>query len=122
MKDERTERIVGCMATIGGDNEIQRIQTKHRLALVDAWGIQEGSRVLEIGCGQGDTTAALAYAAGEKGLVHGMDIAPASCGGPIALGEARSHLLNSPIGDRLKIDFEVDVLSNEVDFSPMSFD
>ncbi|MGN7386032.1 class I SAM-dependent methyltransferase [Sporosarcina sp. SAFN-015] len=122
MKDERIERIVGCMATIVGDNEVQRTQTKHRLALVDAWGIQEGSRVLEIGCGQGDTTAALAYAVGEKGFVHGIDIAPSTYGGPITLGDARSHLLNSPLGDRVQIDFEVDVLSDEVDFSPMSFD
>lgn len=122
MKDERIERIVGCMATIGGDNEVQSIQTKHRLALVDAWGIQEGSRVLEIGCGQGDTTAALAYAVGEKGFVHGIDIAPGTYGGPITLGDARSHLLNSALGDRIQIDFEVDVLSDKVDFSPMSFD
>lgn len=122
MRDERIERIVGCMATMGGDNEIQRIQTKHRLALVDVWRIQEGGRVLEIGCGQGDTTAALADAVGKKGFVHGIDIAPATYGSPITLGEACSHLLDSPLGDRMQIDFEVDVLSDEVDFPPMSFD
>jgi SAM-dependent methyltransferase len=122
VKDGRIESVVGCMATMGGDNQIQRSQTMHRLKLVDLWGIQEGSRVLEIGCGQGDTTAALAYAVGEKGFVHGIDIAPATYGGPITLGEARSHLLNSPLGCRMQIDFEMDILSDEIDFSPTSFD
>lgn len=31
---------------------IQYIQTEHRMKLGLFWGIQEGSRVLEIGCGQ----------------------------------------------------------------------
>lgn len=122
MKDERIGHIVSCMATMGGDIEIQRVQTNHRLKLVDMWGIHEGSRVLEIGCGQGDTTAALAYAVGEEGYVRGIDIAPATYGGPITLGEARDHLLKSSLGSRIQIDFEVDVLSEEFDFPQMSFD
>ncbi|WOV87493.1 class I SAM-dependent methyltransferase [Sporosarcina oncorhynchi] len=116
------ETIVGCMATVDGDNEIQRVQTEHRMKLVDFWAIKEGARVLEIGCGQGDTTAALAYTVGEKGFVHGIDIAPADYGAPITLGEARNHLLKSQIGSQVKIDFNVDVLAEEVDFPPMSFD
>lgn len=116
------EHILECMATVDAENEIQRIQTKHRLKLVEFWGIKKGSRVLEIGCGQGDTTAALAYAVGEDGFVHGIDIAQESYGGPITLGEARDHLLNSEMGSRMKIEFGVDVLSVEIDFAPMSFD
>lgn len=122
MNDERIEYIVGCMATVDGENEVQRIQTEHRLKLVDAWGIQEGSRILEIGCGQGDTTAALAYIVGERGFVHGIDIASGTYGGPITLGEARGHLLNSPLGGRMQIDFEVDILSDAVGFPPTTFD
>lgn len=122
MNQDAIEYIVGCMATHGGEDIVQRIQTKHRLKLVEFWGIQKGSRVLEIGCGQGDTTAALAYAVGEEGYVHGIDIAAAEYGAPITLGEARDHLLKSGMGSRMKIEFEVDVLSQEIDFSPMAFD
>lgn len=46
---------------------IQYIQTEHRMKLGLFWGIQEGSRVLEIGCGQGDTTAVLAHLVGSTG-------------------------------------------------------
>ena len=116
------ETIIGCTATVDGDNEIQRIQTEHRLKLVDFWAIKEGARVLEIGCGQADTTAALAYAVGKKGFVHGIDIAPADYGAPITLGEARDHLVGSQIGSQVQIDFDVDVLDDDVDFPPMSFD
>jgi ubiquinone/menaquinone biosynthesis C-methylase UbiE len=35
---------------------------QHRLAIVSFWAIAPGSRVLELGCGQGDTTIALAHA------------------------------------------------------------
>ncbi|WHT48778.1 methyltransferase domain-containing protein [Sporosarcina thermotolerans] len=116
------EYIVGCMATYNGEKEIQRIQTGHRLKLVEFWNIRKGDRVLEIGCGQGDTTAALAYKVGNQGFVHGIDIAQADYGGPITLGEARNQLLDSDMGDRMKIEFGVDVLSDEIDFPPMSFD
>ncbi|MBW9235691.1 class I SAM-dependent methyltransferase, partial [Leptospira santarosai] len=59
---------------------IQSIQTQHRLKLAEVWGIKDGKRVLEIGCGQGDTTAVLAYLVGDKGFVHGIDIAPTNYG------------------------------------------
>lgn len=122
MNQEAIEFIIGCMATSGGEHEIQRIQTEHRLKLVEFWGVKKGSRVLEIGCGQGDTTSALAYAVGEKGFIHGIDIAPANYGGPITLGEARDYLMKSEMGNRMKIEFEMDVLSDEIDFPEMSFD
>lgn len=66
---------------------IQYIQTEHRLKLGLFWGIKEGSRVLEIGCGQGDTTAVLAHLVGENGYVHGVDIAPEDYGAPLTVGK-----------------------------------
>ena len=102
--------------------EIQRIQTEHRLKLVKFWGIGQGKRVLEIGCGQGDTTAVLAYSVGKDGFVHGIDIASPDYGAPITLGHAAEHLMRSSIGERIRMDFEVDVLSLAFDFPNDSFD
>lgn len=48
-------------------------QMDHRLDLVSFWGITPGSRVLEIGCGQGDCTIVLADAVGESGHVDAVD-------------------------------------------------
>ena len=48
-------------------------QMDHRLDLVSFWGITPGSRVLEIGCGQGDCTIVLADAVGESGHVNAVD-------------------------------------------------
>lgn len=55
-------------------------QTVHRVRLVQAWDILEGSCVLELGCGQGDCTAVLAAAVGESGHVTGVDPAPLDYG------------------------------------------
>lgn len=48
-------------------------QFSHRLALVQFWEVLPGSRVLEIGCGQGDTTIVLANAVGPDGHVDAID-------------------------------------------------
>ncbi len=48
-------------------------QIEHRRALVSFWDIQPNSRVLEIGCGQGDTTVVLADAVKENGHVVAVD-------------------------------------------------
>jgi len=122
MSKDMITNIVGCMAAGEGMGEIQRIQTEHRLKLVQFWEIKEGSRVLEIGCGQGDTTAALAFVVGEKGLVHGIDIASPNYGSPLTLGDSTRYLQQSELGKQLKIEFNVDVLAKEIDFPDNSFD
>ena len=122
MNENAVNTIVSCMPIYGGDSTIQTIQTEHRLKLAEFWGIKEGSRVLEIGCGQGDTTATLAYLVGETGFVHGIDIASPNYGAPITLGDSANHLKKSKLGKQLKMDFEVDILSPEVDFPEESFD
>ncbi|KAJ1301003.1 hypothetical protein OPQ81_003426 [Rhizoctonia solani] len=76
-------------------------QTVHRVNLVRAWDVAEGSRVLELGCGQGDCTVVLASAVGEGGHVTGVDPAPLDYGSPATLGQAQSHLLKSKIGHRM---------------------
>ncbi|WP_255452420.1 methyltransferase domain-containing protein [Sporosarcina sp. ANT_H38] len=119
MKENEITTILKCMAS---NDDIQRIQTEHRLKLVEFWGIEEGSSVLEIGCGQGDTTAVLAYSVGEEGFIHGIDIASPDYGAPITVGDSARYLQQSKLGKQIKMEFNVDVLSAEIDFLENSFD
>ena len=57
-------------------------QMQHRLDLIQFWGIKEGDKVLEIGCGQGDCTLALAHTIGESGHVTALDPASLDYGEP----------------------------------------
>ncbi|WP_047985668.1 class I SAM-dependent methyltransferase [Ornithinibacillus californiensis] len=114
--------ILACMATSKEAYEIQKVQTAHRIKLVESWGMEEGSKILEIGCGQGDTTAVLAYYTGETGLVHGVDIGPPTYGAPITLGESTDYLKQSKLGKQIKINFNMDILSPDVDFPEDAFD
>lgn len=59
---------------------IQHSQTLHRLQLSQHWDIRPGSKVLELGCGQGDCTTVLAYIVGEDGTVVAVDPAELSYG------------------------------------------
>lgn len=52
---------------------IQHGQTLHRLVLLQHWSIAAGSKVLELGCGQGDCTTVLAHTVGEQGRVVAVD-------------------------------------------------
>ncbi|MBS4174743.1 class I SAM-dependent methyltransferase [Bacillus sp. FJAT-49736] len=101
------------------NDSIQQIQLQHRLSLMKAFGIQKGMHILEIGCGQGDTTAALADAVGEKGNVVAIDIASPDYGAPLTLGQATDRIKRSPLGERIDFHFEVDFLTYE---SSVTFD
>lgn len=50
--------------------EIEIAQAEHRIRIVNKWNIAPGSKVLELGCGQGTATAVLAELVGEKGHVY----------------------------------------------------
>ena len=113
------DEIVQCMAV---GNDIQRVQTEHRVKLAQFWDIRNGSRILEIGCGQGDTTAVLAHFVGESGFVHGVDIASPNYGAPISVGDSAKYLMNSKLGKRIKMEYEINVLEPQVEFPIHSFD
>lgn len=53
--------------------DIQYSQSRHRLELLRHFNIPAGAHVLELGCGQGDCTVAIADAVGEQGRVVGVD-------------------------------------------------
>lgn len=65
---------------------IQHSQTVHRLVLLQHWDIHASSKVLELGCGQGDCTTVLAHVVGEQGSVVAVDPAELTYG-------ARSRVL-----------------------------
>ncbi|THV98508.1 S-adenosyl-L-methionine-dependent methyltransferase [Aureobasidium pullulans] len=80
---------------------IQHSQTLHRLEILKNWNIPTRSRVLELGCGQGDCTTVLAHAVGEDGKVVAVDPASLDYGSPYTLGQAQNHISNGPLGDRI---------------------
>ncbi|KAA1477116.1 putative SAM-dependent methyltransferase [Dentipellis sp. KUC8613] len=80
---------------------IQLQSTAHRLAILNALHIAPGSRVLEIGCGQGDCTAALAALVGEGGHVTAVDPGALDYGAPATLGQAQAHISAGPLGPRI---------------------
>lgn len=98
---------------------IQHSQTIHRLALLQQWNVPAGSKVLELGCGQGDCTTVLASAVGEEGKVVAVDPADLNygeswicprlpemltnhiAGAPYTLGQAQGHISQGPLGKQI---------------------
>ncbi|KAJ5358662.1 uncharacterized protein N7496_011075 [Penicillium cataractarum] len=80
---------------------IQHSQTIHRLVLLQQWNVPADSKVLELGCGQGDCTTVLASAVGEQGRVVAVDPAALDYGAPYTLGQAQSHISQGPLGSRI---------------------
>ena len=76
-------------------------QSEHRIQLVNFWRIPAGSRVLEIGCGQGTCTTVLAEAVGPEGHIDAVDPGPPDYGAPYTLAQAQAHVSASPVGDRI---------------------
>ncbi|KAH8150985.1 uncharacterized protein LAJ45_05168 [Morchella importuna] len=76
-------------------------QFRHRLALMSKFNIPAGSKVLELGCGQGETTLVLAHLVGPTGHITGVDPARLDYGHPITVSAARNHILSSPLGGRI---------------------
>ncbi|KAJ7097086.1 SAM-dependent methyltransferase-like protein [Mycena belliarum] len=76
-------------------------QAQYRLDLVAHWPLRAGARVLELGCGQGDTTLALAAAVGPAGHVDAVDPGPLDYGAPTTLGQAHAVVSAGPLGARI---------------------
>ena len=106
--------IARLMAAWAAGPDIQVAQTAYRLTLASTWQIPDGASVLEIGCGQGDMTAVLADLVGPDGRVVGVDVAPPSYGAPVTVGQSAQHLLAGPLGDRIDLRYETDVLTDDV--------
>lgn len=99
------EKIASYQLTPPNGLSIEVAQAEHRINILNSWGpdvIKPGSKVLEIGCGQGNCTAVLAEAVGPTGHINAYDPAPLDYGVPFTLGEAHQHLLKSEIGGRIE--------------------
>lgn len=85
------------------------IQFQHRNNIIDKFNIEEGSSILEIGCGQGDATYVLASKIGDNGIVVGVDIADRDYGSPMTLGQSLDLLLKSKLRSRINIKLNTDL-------------
>lgn len=103
-------------------SEQQVAQIRFRQELVKKWGVEPGQRILEIGCGQGDMTVALADAIGEQGFVVAVDSANPSYGSPVSIGDSARVLQQGALGSRVQYRHNFDVLGSDVEFEPDSFD
>ena len=109
---EQVERLLSYMKTIGSNSTIQEKQTRHRLKLIESFKIIPGSKVLEIGSGQGDTTVVLADYVGDQGHVTAIDIASPEYGAPLTLKQATDYIAASEIGHRISFLFETNILDD----------
>ncbi|KAK7437446.1 hypothetical protein CaCOL14_000548 [Colletotrichum acutatum] len=95
-------------------------QLTHRLRLASLWSITPGTRVLDIGCGQGDSALVLSHAiaplsitadgdtnnvspcpapgSAPVGHITALDPAPGDYGSPYTLAQSQSHISSSPYG------------------------
>jgi len=75
-------------------------QTIHRANILQNSSIQDGSRILEIGCGQGDCTSVLAFLY-PNAVITAIDPGPSDYGTPETLGQAHSRIKDYDIGSRI---------------------
>lgn len=109
---ELIKRLAAAMPQLPGagpkHQEITQTQTSHRVKLVQEWQISQSSSVLEIGCGQGDTSVVVADAVGPNGKLTCVDIAEEDYGSPLTVGESMKHLKNGEYGERIEYHFNTD--------------
>ncbi len=103
-------------------NAEKALQLRHRIALVNMWAPGIGDCVLEVGCGQGETTVVLAAAVGALGHVLAIDDAPEEYGRPVTLGQAHAYIMSSALGNRIECLLSTDLLDPQVDFPENAFD
>lgn len=96
------------------EHDVQLVQTRFRQELVAAWRLTPGSRVLEIGCGQGDMTLAIAAAVGPDGHVTAIDAAKASSGSPSTFAAAADRIQRSAHGHVITFLFDTDIFAPQL--------
>lgn len=90
-------------------------QFRHRLDLARFWSVKDGDCILEIGCGQGETTVILAALVGESGRIVAVDKSPESYGIP-TLGESHAFVKSLSLGARIDFLTSTNLLAPQFDF------
>ena len=104
------------------DDREGTLQLDHRLTLVDLWSAKSGDHILEIGCGQGETTVVLAAAAGVPGRVLAVDNGLAGYGQPVTLGESHAFIKSTALADCIEFRLSTDLLTPRLNFPEQAFD
>ena len=117
--NEQELRLKEIMSSV---NHTTEPQIRHRMELVDTWAPRLGDRILEIGCGQGDTTVVLAQAVGPSGRIVAVDTAGPEYGAPTTIGQAHAFTKSSQLGPRIEYRLGFDLLDPEVSFLENEFD
>jgi ubiquinone/menaquinone biosynthesis C-methylase UbiE len=95
-------------------------QTTHRVNLLKVSNIEDGDRILEIGCGQGDCTTVLALMY-PSSKIDAVDPGSLDYGGPETLGEAQERIKAYEFGERISfhqatpVEFLAEVKENDFD-------
>ncbi|KAI4863020.1 hypothetical protein F4820DRAFT_428426 [Hypoxylon rubiginosum] len=84
---------------------------KHRLSILSALSIPPGSRILDIGCGQGESSLALALELGPSSHITGIDTAIPDYGGPFTVRESHEHVAKSALGPQISFHLQMDAAS-----------
>jgi ubiquinone/menaquinone biosynthesis C-methylase UbiE len=100
----------------------ENLQLQHRTAIIHMWTPCRGDRVIEIGCGQGETTIALAAAVSASGHILAVDKGPAEYGRPVTLGEAHAYTKASALGGQIEFLRSTDLLDPHINFPENAFD
>ncbi|KAF2636929.1 hypothetical protein P280DRAFT_472792 [Massarina eburnea CBS 473.64] len=88
------------LPSIAEEYNLRPAQTAHRINVLRSSGIQNGDRILEIGCGQGDCTSALAMIFPES-QIDAIDPGALDYGTPETLGQAQERIKTYDFGSRI---------------------
>ncbi|OKL57767.1 hypothetical protein UA08_06881 [Talaromyces atroroseus] len=92
---------------------------RNRLAIIASWDIPASQHLLDIGCGQGESSLALALAVSPIGHITALDPAQPDYGTPFTVAESHAYILNSPLGPRISFN-QADAPSFFKDLQPGS--
>lgn len=90
-----------CLYEPSLEAEVYIPRFQNRLTIVDAWSISAGLHLLDIGCGQGESSLALALAVSPLGHITALDPAQPEYGTPFTVAESHSYILKSSLGPRI---------------------